>query len=147
MTDHPAKPRRAQTGTSRDLAGIAARRVRSDAVPVTFDDELTGQHEGEELRRMRAKRPTDQRLQRLEDKHDELRDIVTRIEVTHGEMNGKLDTIVDMAGAEAVARTARAEAEAAERERRRTHIVPIIKAIGVAIAMIMAAILGREVLK
>ncbi len=146
MSDPPTK-RRAQTGTQRDLAAMATRRARSEAVPVTFDDELTGQHEGEELRRMRAKRPTDQRLQRLEDKHDELRDIVTRIEVTHGEMNGKLDTIVDMAGAEAVARTARAEAEAAERERRRTHIVPVIKAIGVAIAMIVAAILGRGLLK
>ncbi len=143
----PRDKRRHQGADTRDLAGIAARRTRDAAVPESFEDEVTGAHAGDDLKRLRARRPTDQRLERLEDKHDELRDIVTRIEVSHGEMNGKLDTIVDLAGAEAVARTARAEAEAAERERRRTHIVPVIKAIGVAIAMILAAILGREVLK
>ena len=141
--DKPEKSKRLQTATDRELASMAARRERAEPVSNVVDEEITGRHAGAELHSRRARRPTDQRLERLEDKHDDLVVIVTRIEVSHGEMTGKLDTLVDLAGAAAVEREKRAELEAAERERARKHIVPIIKAIGVALALIVAALIGR----
>jgi hypothetical protein len=143
--DKPEKSKRLQTATDRELASMVSRRERAaGAVSNVVDEEITGRHEGAMLHSLRARRPTDQRLERLEDKHDGLVVIVTRIEVSHGEMTGKLDTLVDLAGAAAVEREKRAELEAAERERARKHIVPIIKAIGIALALIAAALLGRH---
>ena len=141
-------PKRLQTATERDLQSMAmaARRDRTGAqaaIPAIVDDEITGRHEGAELRSLRARRPTDQRIERLEEKHDDLLVVVTRIEVSHGEMTGKLDTLVSLAGAAAVEREKRAELDAQERERARTHIVPIIKAVGIALALIAAALIGR----
>jgi hypothetical protein len=129
------------------------------------DEEISGVFEGEELRDRRSKRPTAIRLERLETKHDSLVATVTRVEVaqakSHGELTGKLDTLVELAGASAAEREKRAaadavqraredeaadaqrKAEAKEREQKRKHIVPIIKAIGIALALIAAAIIGH----
>lgn len=80
-------PKRMQTQTERDFDGLAARRGR-DSVPVMVDEEITGKHDGDELAQLRSQRPTDQRVARLEAKHDELAKSVSRME-------GKLDTAID----------------------------------------------------
>ncbi len=128
------KPKRFQTQTERDVQGMSARRARDAAASTFGDDEVTGQYEGEELHRMRARRPTVERIQRLEDKHDATLATVNK-------MSGKLDTLLELAGAEADARTERAKAEAVERESRRKYIVPIITAVGIAAAAVAAAAL------
>jgi hypothetical protein len=136
----------------------ARRPAQDDSEDVDFEEEISGVYQGEELRALRARRPTAKRLERLEEKHDSLVETVTRVEVSlaksHGELSGKLDTLVELAGKSAVERERRAaaeaqererkdHAEAKERERKRKHIVPIIKALGVAIALIAAALIGR----
>lgn len=80
-------PRRLQSQTERDIEGLAERKRRESA-PVEVDEEVTGKHEGDELARLRAQRPTDQRIARLEEKHDDLSKSVSRME-------GKLDTAID----------------------------------------------------
>ncbi len=130
------KPRRHQTSTERDVQGLAARRERDAAVPAVVERDITGRYEGEELHRHRAKRPTQDRIQRLEDKHDAVAKDVH-------EMRGEVGAILRLAGEEADARRAREAAEAVEREKARSHIVPIIKAVGVALALIAAALIGR----
>jgi outer membrane murein-binding lipoprotein Lpp len=47
--------------------------------PVFVGEEVTGAYEGDELREIRSRRPTDKRIERLEDKHDELRSDVREI--------------------------------------------------------------------
>jgi len=64
-------------------------------VPVEVEPEVTGQYEGEELARIRAKRPTHERLARMEAKHDRLAESVTGIDKTLAGMGGKLDTVLD----------------------------------------------------
>ena len=79
-------------------------------------DEVTGQHDGDELRTLRAKRSTGERLERLEVKHDELvkkvddhRDAADRrhdslvktvgeMRGTLGEMSGKLEVLPELVG-------------------------------------------------
>lgn len=56
-------------------------------VPLPVWDEVTGAHE-------RARRSTDERIERLEDKHDSLVRVVSDVRVTMGEMSGKLDTVL-----------------------------------------------------
>lgn len=111
------------------------------------EEEVSGVYEGEELRVLRARRPTAKRLERLEVKHDELSKTVTRVELavtsSHGELTGKLDTLVAHAAAATVERERRSAEDALERERKRKHIVPTIKALGVALALIIAALIGH----
>src|SRR5678815_5540206 len=47
-----------------------------------WDEDITGKYEGQELEQARAKRPTDERIKRLEVKHDKLDEKVDRIELT-----------------------------------------------------------------
>lgn len=69
-------------------------------VPAFSAEEVTGQYEGDELRQARARRPTDQRIERMEGKHDELRgDFKTLaahvgdLRESVGEMSGKLEVL------------------------------------------------------
>lgn len=62
-------------------------------VPGYVCDEITGVVEGEDLRRERAKRPSDERIERLEEKHDRLERAVTETRVIVGELNGKLEVL------------------------------------------------------
>ncbi len=88
---------------------------------------------------MRARRPTHDRIARTEKKGDELTAAFTGLSVTTAAMGGKLDTLVELAGAAAAERERRAAADAVERESKRKYIVPIITAIGVIIMGIFAA--------
>jgi uncharacterized protein YhaN len=63
------------------------------AVPHEVEDDVTGQHAGEELRAMRARRPTPERIQRLEDKHDALHEVVTETRVMVGQISTKLEAL------------------------------------------------------
>jgi hypothetical protein len=57
-------------------------------VPVEVEEELTGKHEGDELAELRAKRPTHDRIARLEVKGDATAQAQARME-------GKLDAVHD----------------------------------------------------
>lgn len=62
-----------QSQDDRDAEGLAARRDRENAVKEFAGDEITGQYEGEELEEARSRRPTPDRIKRLEKKQDELK--------------------------------------------------------------------------
>ncbi len=99
MTDEPVKPRRHQSQTERDFAGIAARRDRARALPhgvplpVFEEDDLTGQYEGEDLERARARRPTHKRIGHIEKKQDGLVKVVGDLRADVSHINGKLDIL------------------------------------------------------
>ena len=66
---------RGQSQTERDVEGFAARKERDAATlpeEQAFDD-ITGKHEGAELALLRAGRPLEDRINRLESKGDEIR--------------------------------------------------------------------------
>lgn len=60
------------------------------AVPGEVFDEATGSYEGEALAQIRARRPTDERIGRLERKHDQLAGDVSDIKATVGEIRGEM---------------------------------------------------------
>ena len=109
MPDEPKRmlPRmpRLQTATDRDLSGIAARKER-ESVPVECEEDVTGRYEGDELRSMRSRRSSEERISRLEGKHDGLAATVgeTRIDVAqlkvesdeHGKKLDKIDQKLDL---------------------------------------------------
>jgi hypothetical protein len=84
-------PKRPITDTSRDVF-VRKTPPRSFAVPEPIEDEVTGKCEGDDLARLRGKRPTDERVSRLETKHDKLDDKVDAIDSKMSRMEGKLDT-------------------------------------------------------
>lgn len=97
------KKHRHQTQTERDISGLAAREERdaarenADGVPepVTYED-VTGQAEGDALRALRARRPTGERLERLEVKHDALVKDVTETRVDVGKIKGQLEVLPEL---------------------------------------------------
>lgn len=134
---HPAA-RRLQTSGDRDLASEAARRER-EAVPyvVETSDEISGHYDVEERAQMRARRPTAQRLAILEVKHDELA-------LTVAGMDGKVTAILEYSAKADAAREKQEQAKAVDRASARAQIVPVIKALGIALALVAAAIVGHH---
>jgi hypothetical protein len=64
-------PKRPPTNADRDFL-VRKTPAKPFAVPEPIeDDEVTGKHEGDELAQLRAKRPTHDRIARLEVKSDE----------------------------------------------------------------------------
>ena len=55
------------------------------------EDEVTGRYEGEELKAARARRSTDRRAARLEEKHDELASVVSDVRVEVGQLKVESD--------------------------------------------------------
>lgn len=98
MTPPPPPPRkpRHQSQTERDLEGMAARRERESASPPYVFDDLTGRYQGEELREQRSKRPTDKRVERLEEKHDSLDKVVDEIRGDVREIKGQMKGLPDL---------------------------------------------------
>jgi hypothetical protein len=84
-----------QTQTERDQDGMRARkeRERMHAIPDELPDEITGQHEGEELQRLRSRRATPERISRLEEKHDQLAVAVGRVGEAVAEMRGEMSIL------------------------------------------------------
>lgn len=76
------------------------------AVPVELEEDVTGRYEGDELRSMRSRRSSEERISRLEGKHDGLAATVgeTRIDVAqlkvesdeHGKKLDKIDQKLDL---------------------------------------------------
>jgi hypothetical protein len=89
-------PKRPLTDTTRD---VYVRKTPPKGVPVEVDEEVTGKHEGDELAQLRAKRPTHDRIARLEVKSDAQATATARME-------GKLDTVIALATAKATAEVA-----------------------------------------
>jgi len=56
-----------------------------------WDDDVTGKYEGEELERARARRKTDDRIARLEVKHDKLDEKVDRMEVVLARVDSRTE--------------------------------------------------------
>jgi hypothetical protein len=138
----PPKLPRMQSQTERDMAGMAAKRER-EAAPFEVEPEITGNYDGAELDEMRRKRPTDERIGRLEQKHDSLVRTVTdfRVDIGSrvGEMSGKLDTVL------AHVTASHREQQATERVRigsRAKVIVGVATAIGVIAGAVAAAVAG-----
>lgn len=124
------------------------------AVPVAIDDEITGKYDGPDLVEHRARRPTARRLAILESKHDELAADVSTIRADTAATRGTVDALFKMTAAAESAREAREKAENERRvadmtfaagvaDAKRKSIPALVKAIGVAIAVIVAAALGH----
>lgn len=130
------RPRRLITRPEgRDELSERARRDRT-AAPHEVQQEVTGQFEGEELREARGRRPTNERLERLEEKGDRTAALIERFD-------SKLDTIIALGERSEAERKRRSDMDAAERAAKRSMVVPVIRAIGIAVAIIIAALLGR----
>lgn len=92
MTNSP--PKRLQSQTERDIAGMAARRERHRSsplgVPEFHSEDVTGQYEGEDLAQARARRPTPERLERLEKGRDadraDHKELVKKVDAIHGDV-------------------------------------------------------------
>lgn len=82
---------RATVGAARRRTPPHGQRVITpQAIPVEVPDEVTGNYQGDELRDIRARRPTPERVQRLEEKHDAL---LAKLD-EHGERIGRVEVAV-----------------------------------------------------
>ena len=116
--------------------------MRPQAVPLEVDEAVTGKYDGPELEIRRARRTTARRLEILEGKHDTLVADVAQVRADTGKIVGTVDALFKMTAADHEARSAREQAEAKERASKRSLVVPTIRALGIAIAVIVAAALG-----
>lgn len=87
-------PKRHQSQTDRDLAGIAAKKEREAVVEDFVIEESSQAYDDPDARKaFRAKRQTNERISRLEEKHDELSAVVGDMRATLGRVDGKLDIL------------------------------------------------------
>lgn len=95
MTDAPKPPPvpRLRTNADRDHA---LPKTNPRGVPIPIPADITGVFVGEELRAQRARRPTDIRIERLEDKHDDLVGVVSDIRESVGRVVGQLEVLPDL---------------------------------------------------
>jgi hypothetical protein len=63
--------------------------------PIFVEEECTGKYDGEDLATHRSRRPTPERISRLEAKHDQLGEKVNEIHGDVREMKGALTTALD----------------------------------------------------
>jgi hypothetical protein len=112
---------------------------KTPARGVEFSNEpVTGVYEGEELARIRARRPTDERIGRLEDKHDKLVGTVTEARLDIAEMRAEVRTLIKHV------ESALTESHRTERVRigsRAKVIVAVVGAIG-ALAGVLGTLLA-----
>lgn len=110
MSDYKP-PKRHETATQRDLKGQKARIERREhdqrreatqtghtyaAPSEPFEDDVTGKYEGEELERMRARRPTPERLLHIERKQDVFSTRMTAIEISVADIAGQMKILPDL---------------------------------------------------
>lgn len=128
-----------QSQTERDLAGLQARKERDAAPTVEISGEITGRYDGDELLQMRSKRPTDERIAKLEAKHDTLVETVTEVRLDVREMRAEVRTLVKHV------ELALSEQHKTERVRissRAKLMIAIVGAVGTAIGVVVAALSG-----
>ena len=127
--------------------------MRPQAVPLEVDEEVTGKYDGPELEIRRARRTTARRLEILEGKHDTLVADVATIRADTAATRGTVDALFKLTAAAEDARKSRDAAErdqrvadmtfaAAQADAKRKSIPGVIKATGIAIAVVVAAALG-----
>jgi hypothetical protein len=136
------KPRH-QSQTERDIAGMAARRERQAAprgVPEFVAEELTGNYEGEELARMRARRPTPHRLALLETKHDDLAGTVGEMRVDVARIDGKLDVLPELLSILRGKSVAQQAAHVTEHETKRLGMANRTKVVLAVVALLGTAL-------
>lgn len=107
---------------------------KHSAAPEFVAEDVTGQYTGDELRTQRARRPTPERITRLEDKHDELVGTVTEVRLDVREMRAEVRTLIKHV------ETALTETHKTERIRigsRAKVIVAVVGAVGA-----LAGVLG-----
>jgi hypothetical protein len=131
-----------QSQTERDMAGLAARKERQ-AVPAFVSEEDSKAYDIDERRGMRARRPTDKRIEKLEEKQDksdskvdDLDGKVDSIGERLARVEGTLETIADVLIPE------RREAHKTVRARidsRTKVIIAIVGCIGTAIGAVIAS--------
>lgn len=133
------------------IGAAERRRIRLEGIPIQADPEETSPHQTDEERAsIRRKRPTQERIEKLEVKHDVLSAAIAATQMTHARMDGKLDTLVELAAASAAERERRAgaDAEAATKraadekdatERARKHLIALIGALAAGAAIVIAA--------
>ena len=81
-------------GTHGDHSRFARRESPASGVPALVeDDEVTGKCDGERLKAARARRPTPQRLERLEEDRDELVRSMSDLRVDVAEIKGTLKVL------------------------------------------------------
>ncbi len=118
----------------------AAHRRTPPGVPVAIDSDSTDRYEDpNELRAMRHRRPTAARLDKLEVKHDELVKAVNAVAISHGELHGKMSTLLEYGAAAAAEADRRAAAELKATESSRKHTIALIGALAAAVAAIVTA--------
>ncbi len=84
------------------------------AAPVEIADETSEAYDiPTERAKFRARRTTDERVQRLEEKHDSLSGDVTEIRVTVGTVAGQVSTMVELMKQDAALKQAEVSAEVA----------------------------------
>jgi hypothetical protein len=100
--DSLGKLRRLQTQTERDFDGLAAKATR-DAIrpnqPESWNEDITGNYEGEELARMRAtKRSPDERFELLDRHRDETKVELQGIKLDVSNLRGDISTLKGTVG-------------------------------------------------
>ena len=95
MSDKPQRP-----GTMSDAARATIGRVHRGRpvhdVPTLVDDDITGQYQGEDLARARARRPTEERIARVETKQDEDRKAIHTIALGLEGIRGELKILPEL---------------------------------------------------
>lgn len=107
------------------------------AVPEFVWEDATGKYEGEDLERVRRKRPTAARVSHLERRVD---DLDKQMAVGFTESRTKLDTLLSLAAKADVERTAALAREEKALAARRKHTIALIGALATAAAIVIAAL-------
>lgn len=129
-------PKRLQTATERDWASEAARKERQAAPIAPAPDEDSMAHEMPERRAIRAKRPTEERIGKVEEKYDHLD---AKVDAMHGdvrEMRGELRTALNLIVPEH-GKTARAKIDG-----RTKVMIAVVGAIGALAGVVVTALSG-----
>jgi hypothetical protein len=127
------------------IAGVVrdrdVRTEKHDAIPESWDEPATGRVDlsPDELARIRSRRPTPERVSKLEVRVDVLHKelIETRLDVRG--VGSQVKTILDYAVKAEAERERRAVADVVALERRRKFIIGLIGALGTAVAAIVTA--------
>jgi hypothetical protein len=128
-------PRRIQSATQRDMEGMQARKERAKSPAVEFVcEDVTGQYEGEELRAMREQRRPEDRISRLEAKHDSLSRVVGATREDVAKMTGKLDTFLEVVSSD------RKLAHQTEHVRIGSRAKIIVAIVGAVVAIVTAVL-------
>jgi|ERR1043165_2466728 uncharacterized coiled-coil protein SlyX len=119
-------------------------------VPAFVEEECTGKYEGEELARIRARRPTPERISKVEVRIDDIDSTLVQTvkslaetRETVARIDGKMDALLDLGAKAEQERQARHAADIAAAESRRKFVIALIGALGTAVAAIVTALVMR----